>query len=119
MCTVDQNIKEFDPAGIEIPRPVIVSFVNDALNGKAGTHEISLHQKEHAYELKRALLLSVVYAPAYTFKVQPMDVQTEDILRGFVNDLQEELASTKRSMATLEKTVAAQAQTIETLKQTT
>ncbi|DBA03103.1 TPA: hypothetical protein N0F65_003350 [Lagenidium giganteum] len=94
-------------SGSEIPRSD--NLLHQALKGSEGAHKVPLVPKEHAFELTLTLKFSELFAPTYTFARKPMTVQTEDILRGFIHDLQEELAEMKETMVNLQDTVATQA----------
>ncbi|DBA03101.1 TPA: hypothetical protein N0F65_003348 [Lagenidium giganteum] len=104
----DDTIKSFGPAGIEIPRVVVISFLKETLVGAAGPHSLLLEQHDDTQELKLVLRFSAVYSPTYTFPLSPVEVSPEEMLRASIRDLREDMGDMKDAMHAMHNITEAQ-----------
>ncbi|DBA03099.1 TPA: hypothetical protein N0F65_003346 [Lagenidium giganteum] len=124
----DEEARAFGPQGMELRRQVVATFLKvsfviwqshlgDTLAGTDSIHTLALHPRDRAYVLKLTLKFSPVFSPVYSFEMQPLVVQMEDILRGFIHDLQLEVAELKSNVTQLNNKLKVQETTAATDKQ--
>ncbi|DAZ93842.1 TPA: hypothetical protein N0F65_002173 [Lagenidium giganteum] len=99
----DAALGSFGPADVDIPRAVVVSHLKAALEGHTDAQHLALEEHDGAMDLTLTLRFSPLFAPVYTLPLLPVPMQSDDVLRSFIHDLQEELAELKATVKQLEQ----------------